>query len=56
MTRSDRTKELLKRLPIIYPEAHCELDYSNPLELLVATILSVGTIVHARDERDATAD
>lgn len=32
--------ELLKRLPAIYPDAHCELDYSNPLELLVATILS----------------
>jgi len=27
-------------LRAIYPEAHCELDYSNPLELLVATILS----------------
>ncbi|MCG5215248.1 endonuclease III [Streptosporangium sp. KLBMP 9127] len=23
-----------------YPDAHCELDFSNPLELLVATILS----------------
>src|SRR5699024_8417479 len=23
-----------------YPDAHCELDYSNPLELLVATVLS----------------
>src|SRR5690606_4190445 len=23
-----------------YPDAHCELDYSSPLELLVATILS----------------
>ena len=33
-------QELLKRLPAIYPDAHCELDYSNPLELLVATILS----------------
>lgn len=33
-------RELLKRLPAIYPDAHCELDYSNPLELLVATILS----------------
>lgn len=33
-------KELLARLPAIYPDAHCELDYSNPLELLVATILS----------------
>lgn len=31
---------LARRLPEIYPDAHCELDYSNPLELLVATILS----------------
>ena len=23
-----------------YPDAHCELDFSTPLELLVATILS----------------
>ena len=29
--------EVLRRT---YPEAHCELDFSNPLELLVATILS----------------
>jgi len=32
--------ELLRRLPEIYPDAHCELVFSNPLELLVATILS----------------
>jgi endonuclease-3 len=36
----EMARELLKRLPAIYPDAHCELDYSNPLELLVATILS----------------
>ena len=24
----------------VYPDAHCELNFSNPLELLVATILS----------------
>jgi len=24
----------------VYPDAHCELDYANPLQLLVATILS----------------
>ncbi|HAV64960.1 MAG TPA: endonuclease III, partial [Verrucomicrobiales bacterium] len=23
-----------------YPDAHCELNFSNPLELLIATILS----------------
>jgi endonuclease-3 len=39
-TASDMARELLKRLPAIYLDAHCELDYSNPLELLVATILS----------------
>ncbi len=38
--RADRVKELLRRFPRIYPDAHCELDFSNPLELLVATILS----------------
>ena len=32
--------ELSIRLPQIYPDAHCELVYSNPLELLVATVLS----------------
>jgi endonuclease-3 len=32
--------DLARRLRATYPEAHCELDYSNPLELLVATILS----------------
>ena len=40
MNRKERAEELLKRLPGIYPGAHCELDFSNPLELLVATILS----------------
>lgn len=40
MTRAERARELARRLPAIYPTAHCELDYRNPLELLVATILS----------------
>ncbi len=40
MTRKERAAELAKRLPSIYPGAHCELDFTNPLELLVATILS----------------
>ncbi len=40
MTRKDRAAALAKRLPEIYPDAHCELDFSSPLELLVATILS----------------
>jgi endonuclease-3 len=40
MTRAERAAELSRRLPRIHPEAHCELNFSNPLELLVATILS----------------
>ncbi|NBS52582.1 MAG: endonuclease III [Spartobacteria bacterium] len=40
MNKRERAAELLKRLPVIYPDAHCELVYSSPLELLVATILS----------------
>jgi endonuclease-3 len=35
-----RAKALLKGLRKLYPDAHCELDYSTPLELLIATILS----------------
>ena len=32
--------EVYRRLAALYPDAHCELDYRNPFELLVATILS----------------
>ena len=35
-----RTAELIGRLRQAYPDAHCELNFSNPLELLIATILS----------------
>lgn len=40
MTRQERAATLATQLPRIYPDAHCELDFKNPLELLVATILS----------------
>jgi len=40
MTRKERADILARELPRIYPDAHCELDFANPLELLVATILS----------------
>ena len=32
--------ELIARLRATYPDAHCELDYETPIQLLVATILS----------------
>jgi endonuclease III len=35
-----RVRKILKILGQLYPDAHCALDYRNPLELLVATILS----------------
>ena len=40
MTRQERADELVRIFPEVYPDAHCELVFSNPLELLVATILS----------------
>ena len=40
MTVRERVQRLVKALPKVYPNAHCELDFRNPLELLVATILS----------------
>jgi endonuclease-3 len=35
-----RTGRIIRKLQAAYPQAHCELNYSNPLELLIATILS----------------
>lgn len=36
----DRIKEIIKRLKRNYPDAKIALNFTNPLELLVATILS----------------
>lgn len=38
--RAVRTAELITAFQRTYPDAHCELDFSTPLELLIATILS----------------
>jgi endonuclease-3 len=35
-----RALEILARLKQEYPDAHCELDFETPLQLLIATILS----------------
>ncbi|HEY7666932.1 MAG TPA: endonuclease III [Actinomycetota bacterium] len=44
LTRADpiesRAPAIVKRLSAAYPDAHVALDFSNPLECLVATILS----------------
>ena len=35
-----RTEEIIRRLRVEHPDAHCALDHRNAYELLVATILS----------------
>ncbi|HEY8848638.1 MAG TPA: endonuclease III [Thermoanaerobaculia bacterium] len=38
--KQERAAEILVRLKRMYPKAKCTLDYTNPFELLIATILS----------------
>lgn len=38
-----RARRMNRELAEAYPDAHCELDFTDPLELLVATILSAQT-------------
>ena len=38
--RRKRALQVITSLQRAYPDAHCELNYSNSLELLIATILS----------------
>ena len=38
-----RARRINRDLARIHPDAHCELDFTNPLELIVATILSAQT-------------
>ena len=40
MTARERALRLAQRFRQVYPDAHCELDFKNPLQLLIATILS----------------
>jgi endonuclease-3 len=35
-----RARRINRELAVLYPDAHCELDFRTPLELAVATILS----------------
>src|SRR5882672_10917782 len=39
-SKAQRALDIIERLQRAYPNAHCELNFSNPLELLIATILS----------------
>jgi endonuclease-3 len=38
--KAARLQDIIRGLQQAYPDAHCELNHSNPLELLIATILS----------------
>src|SRR6266403_5321320 len=40
MRVKERFQSILQRLAEVYPDAHCELDFETPFQLLVATILS----------------
>ena len=35
-----RARRINRELAVLHPDAHCELDFTSPLELAVATILS----------------
>lgn len=43
LARKRRARRMARELAIIHPDAHCELNYDNPLQLTVATILSAQT-------------
>lgn len=40
MSKEEKVKEIIKRLSAVYPHPKTALNFSNPLELLVAVILS----------------
>jgi endonuclease-3 len=40
LQKRTRTGTLIERLKAAHPDARCSLNYANPLELLVATVLS----------------
>lgn len=43
LARKRRARRLVRELAATYPDVRCELDFSTPFELLVATILSAQT-------------
>lgn len=62
VTRERNARAIYRKLAARYPEAHCELDFTTPLELLVATVLSaqctdrrVNTVTPALFSRYPTA-
>ena len=40
LTKKQRAIETLDRLKVLYPDAHCSLNYDGALQLMIATILA----------------
>lgn len=40
---TERVAKIITILQETYPDAHCELDFQTPLQLLIATVLSAQT-------------
>jgi endonuclease-3 len=43
LSRTRRARRMARELAVLHPDAHCELDFTNAFELLVATVLSAQT-------------
>ena len=43
LARTRRARRIVRELATTYPDVRCELDFTSPFELLVATILSAQT-------------
>ncbi|WP_081788405.1 endonuclease III [Candidatus Blastococcus massiliensis] len=43
LSRTRRARRMARELALIHPDAHCELDFTDAFELLVATVLSAQT-------------
>jgi len=43
LARTRRARRIARELAVLHPDAHCELDFAGPLQLVVATILSAQT-------------
>ncbi len=43
LARTRRARRMARELELIHPDAHCELDFRDAFELLVATVLSAQT-------------
>ena len=54
MTKEEKVIEILKRLYVVWPEPQTELNHTNALELLIATMLSAQTTDKVVNEVTAT--